>query len=72
MTQLSCCGVDNYRDFQSSESWIRNKGNRSVPEACCIYDDLSVLKLRDPQCPQEPSSSNSYINKVISVLSILN
>ncbi|XP_071451071.1 tetraspanin-18-like [Hetaerina americana] len=62
MSQMSCCGVDNYQDFQTSEKW--RLGSKKVPEACCVLvpdgPDPSLFKPRDPDCPKNPSATNSY------------
>uniref|UniRef100_A0A1B0D3H1 Uncharacterized protein n=2 Tax=Phlebotomus papatasi TaxID=29031 RepID=A0A1B0D3H1_PHLPP len=63
MAQMSCCGVNDYKDFSSSENWMRDRGNRTIPEACCMLTDKSLLELRDPNCPYSPSENNSYYKK---------
>uniref|UniRef100_A0A1L8DK44 Tetraspanin n=1 Tax=Nyssomyia neivai TaxID=330878 RepID=A0A1L8DK44_9DIPT len=63
MAQMSCCGVNDYKDFSSSENWMRDRGNRTVPEACCMLNDKSLLELRDTSCPYSPSESNSYYKR---------
>ncbi|CAD1475979.1 unnamed protein product, partial [Heterotrigona itama] len=55
MTQLHCCGVDNYLDFRESINWTST--DKIVPEACCMKEN-NVLK--DPSCSISPTSSNSY------------
>ncbi|XP_015606314.1 tetraspanin-18 isoform X1 [Cephus cinctus] len=55
MTQLHCCGVDNYEDFRDSANWA-GTGKR-VPEACCIMEN-GLLK--DSNCPLSPTMANSY------------
>nr|CAD7441982.1 unnamed protein product [Timema bartmani] len=61
MAQMKCCGVDNYLDFKESPKWGTNK---TVPEACCVLvGDLNKFTPKDPQCPNNPSESNSYYMK---------
>ncbi|CAD7081998.1 unnamed protein product [Hermetia illucens] len=60
MIDLNCCGVQNYKDFESSPAWNANKGNRTVPETCCILENGM---LKDPNCPNTPTDANSYMNK---------
>ncbi|XP_034191961.2 tetraspanin 66E isoform X1 [Osmia lignaria lignaria] len=55
MTQLHCCGVDNYLDFRESANWTSS--DKVVPEACCMKENNM---LKDPTCPINPTSSNSY------------
>lgn len=63
MAQMSCCGVDNYKDFELSSAWNVNKGNRTVPEACCILSDENTFKPEDSTCPVSPTTNNSHIEK---------
>lgn len=60
MVEFQCCGVNNYRDFETSESWINNRGNRTIPQNCCILEDS---KPKFPECLENPSDSNSHMNK---------
>lgn len=60
MSTLSCCGVNDYNDFESSNSWTQHKGNRTIPEACCILSDSTKFIPRDPDCTTKPNISNSY------------
>nr|CAD7587623.1 unnamed protein product [Timema genevievae] len=61
MAQMKCCAVDNYLDFKESPKWGTNK---TVPEACCVLvGDLNKFTPKDPQCPNNPSESNSYYMK---------
>lgn len=64
MSQMSCCGIDSYRDFDSSENWKANRGDRTVPETCCKLSDKTLFTPADPSCPISPNDSNSYLNKV--------
>jgi len=61
--QMSCCGVDDYKDFNLSDSWISFKGNRTIPESCCVLQDPVKLIPRDLNCPSSPSDANSYWRK---------
>lgn len=63
MGTFSCCGVENYRDFESSESWIANKQNRTIPEACCVLTDVAKSIPRDENCTTNPTDGNSYFEK---------
>ncbi|RZF38123.1 hypothetical protein LSTR_LSTR005484 [Laodelphax striatellus] len=59
MAQMSCCGVDDYKDFQTSEKF--KEGNMTVPVACCVLEgDFRRFSPRDPNCPYSPSEANSY------------
>lgn len=64
MAQFQCCGVNSYTDFDTSPSWISNRGPRTVPEACCILTDKTLITPRDPSCIYSPSDANSYYMKV--------
>lgn len=67
MGEMSCCGVTNYEDFNLSENWVQNKGNRTIPEACCVLTtDKKLFTPRDSNCPQSPTEKNSYFMKVCS------
>ncbi|XP_046742727.1 tetraspanin-1 [Diprion similis] len=55
MTQLHCCGVENYNDFRTSKNWTAS--GKMVPESCCMKEDG---QLKDSNCPVSPSSTNSY------------
>ncbi|XP_044730450.1 tetraspanin-18-like [Chrysoperla carnea] len=57
MRQLSCCGVDNYKDFEDSPKWISEKGEQKLPAACCAYDK-NIHNYQN--CTSNPSESNSY------------
>ncbi|KAK9703965.1 Tetraspanin family [Popillia japonica] len=53
--QLHCCGVNNYKDFNTSHS------DRVIPESCCVLEgDASLLKPVYPICTSRPSETNSY------------
>ncbi|KXJ79658.1 hypothetical protein RP20_CCG028628 [Aedes albopictus] len=62
MSEMHCCGVDDYRDFNLSDKWNESKGSRVIPEACCMQTTL--FDLLDKNCPYSPSDSNSYYKKV--------
>ncbi|KAJ8894398.1 hypothetical protein PR048_007049 [Dryococelus australis] len=67
MFQMKCCGVDNGEDFNESP-WGKSseRGSKKVPEACCILvGDMSKFTPKDPQCPVNPTESNSYYSKVM-------
>jgi len=63
MARLECCGVSSYKDFEQSPSWLANKGSRTVPEACCMLSDRTLLKPQDSNCPYSPNDLNSYYMK---------
>jgi tetraspanin-18 len=63
MANWKCCGVDSYEDFKESNKWTEGNKNK-IPEACCILEgDVSKLRPKDPNCPQNPSDANSYWKK---------
>lgn len=64
MAQMSCCGVDDYRDFDQSSKWANNRNKTIVPAACCVLDDRTTFKPKDPYCPNNPTGSNSFKDKV--------
>lgn len=51
MAQMSCCGVNDFNDFETSPAWHTNKGNRTIPEACCKLADKTTFRPEDPNCP---------------------
>ncbi|KAL6268409.1 tetraspanin-1 isoform X2 [Pogonomyrmex barbatus] len=57
MSELHCCGAENYLDFRENTNWTSKFPGKTVPEACCIKENY-VLK--DPSCPITPTVSNSY------------
>lgn len=65
MIEMKCCGVNDYNDFSKSDSWNLNRGNKTVPEACChqsIRDGES--RPTDDTCTTSPSEANSFYKKV--------
>lgn len=65
MTEMNCCGVNDYMDFGNSENWNNEKGNNIVPRACCLRKQVDGLYiLTDNSCPIDPSDSNSNFRKV--------
>lgn len=68
MGSFSCCGVNNYNDFSNSPNWMLTRGNRTIPEACCVLKDRANLIPDDPDCIYNPTDANSYMYKVKSVL----
>ncbi|KYN44956.1 Tetraspanin-7 [Trachymyrmex septentrionalis] len=56
LSNLHCCGVENYRDFSENKNWTTMVG-KMVPDACCIKEN-DVLK--DSTCPINPTSFNTY------------
>ncbi|KAI8040387.1 hypothetical protein M5D96_006327 [Drosophila gunungcola] len=63
MGNFGCCGINDYRDFEASPAWVSGKGNRTIPEACCILKDVAKLVPRDEDCATNPSDSNSFYKK---------
>ncbi|KAJ6640547.1 CD9 antigen [Pseudolycoriella hygida] len=61
MIELKCCGVNDYNDFSKSDSWNLNRGNKTIPEACChqLLQD-GKIRPRDDTCTTSPSESNSF------------
>ncbi|XP_071055358.1 CD82 antigen isoform X2 [Onthophagus taurus] len=56
--QLKCCGVDNYKDFNTTNS------DKKIPISCCVLEgDKSLFKPMDPSCTSNPTESNSYFLK---------
>ena len=71
MSNMECCGVNNYTDFLEAKRFVsaaREEGlGRMVPEACCILQaDPALLRPADDNCIVSPSTSNSYLFKVLS------
>lgn len=64
MTSLACCGVNNYNDFSNAPHWMATRGNRTIPEACCIFKDHLNMILEDADCVFNPTETNSYMYKV--------
>ena len=68
--QLKCCGVNNYEDFKEAEEFKKYKPNQVVPEACCFLknytqtDGVNLFTPKHDACINNPTSSNSYFNKV--------
>lgn len=63
MGNFGCCGINDYHDFDDSQAWKNTKGNRTIPEACCILKDVSKMVPRDEDCTTNPSESNSFYKK---------
>lgn len=63
MRQMTCCGVTDFQDFDNSKKWLENRGDKLLPDACCILGDEPNFTLLDPECPKKPSDSNSYRHK---------
>ncbi|XP_058062806.1 tetraspanin-9 [Anopheles bellator] len=61
MSELHCCGVDDYRDFSLSEKWNESKRDKIIPVACCVQ--TSLFQPQDQNCPFSPTESNSYFKK---------
>ncbi|XP_030385385.1 tetraspanin-18 [Scaptodrosophila lebanonensis] len=63
MGNFGCCGINDYRDFDGSPAWQNSKGNRTIPEACCILKDVAEMVPRDEDCVTNPTESNSFFMK---------
>jgi len=68
MSNMECCGVNNYTDFLEARKFVagsRDEGiGRKVPEACCILQgDRILLEPADENCVVSPSTTNSYLFK---------
>ncbi|KAM7358758.1 tetraspanin 66E isoform 2-T5 [Cochliomyia hominivorax] len=63
MSQFGCCGVVDYRDFETSSGWMSGKGNRTIPEACCRLKDIRNLIPEDDNCVISPNDTNSFYLK---------
>uniref|UniRef100_A0A182WML0 Tetraspanin n=1 Tax=Anopheles minimus TaxID=112268 RepID=A0A182WML0_9DIPT len=61
MSELHCCGVDDYRDFALSEKWNESKRDKIIPTACCVQ--TALYEPQDKNCPFSPTESNSYFKK---------
>lgn len=79
MAHMSCCGVNDYKDFELSDNWTTYKHNRTIPEACCVLSESDVNGFipRDSSCPYGPTDANSYWKKVspkdcIKIFNLLN
>ncbi|XP_064651735.1 tetraspanin-21-like [Lineus longissimus] len=61
---FSCCGLDNYTDFDSATNWNKTSaaGSMVIPPSCCKVQDASTFPtftLTDTNCPYSPSTTNS-------------
>lgn len=53
MSELKCCGVDTYKDFQSS-NWAKET-KKLVPPACCVLQgDITKWTPVDAACTETP------------------
>lgn len=61
MTDMQCCGVSDYRDFEAAPMWNATRGDRVVPEPCCkrLPTANGTTALLDAACPQQPTAENS-------------
>lgn len=69
MAQMSCCGVDSYRDFEKARPFVDNVAIEGtgyiVPPSCCKLQDQSnplLIQPKDPNCPKNPRDDNSFLN----------
>ncbi|XP_037820281.1 tetraspanin-18 [Lucilia sericata] len=63
MSTFGCCGVVDYRDFETSSGWLNGKGNHTIPEACCRLKDIKNLLPEDDSCVTNPNETNSFYLK---------
>lgn len=63
MSTFACCGVNDYRDFDMSTAWAVNKGNRTIPEVCCVLKDVKNMVPRDEDCVTNPTEANSFFKR---------
>jgi len=66
MSNMQCCGLNNYTDFLDANKFnaviIQEASGQKVPEACCILQgDKSLLIPADENCIVSPSTANSYL-----------
>ena len=69
MSNMECCGVNNYTDFLHASKFVaaaREEGlGRRVPESCCVLQgDKSLLLPTDETCIASPTTANSYFIQV--------
>jgi tetraspanin-18 len=69
MAQMSCCGVDGYKDFEKARPFtfeVLQEGTGAVvPAACCMLQgDRNPLLITpmEPNCIRNPTESNSFLN----------
>jgi len=69
MAQMSCCGVDGYKDFEKARPFMdevaREGTGAKVPPACCMLQgDRNPLLITpmEPNCIKSPSESNSFLH----------
>ena len=77
--QMECCGVHDYTDFDKAlefKKYTNEAGNgQKIPEACCMLKDNNnrnaeelaklLFEPKDSNCVAFPTTTNSYMNKVI-------
>ena len=63
--QLSCCGVNNFTDFNGTP-WMKNKNsNHLLPASCCkLAGRLIDFRPAVSTCQSSPTDDNSYQMKV--------
>jgi len=68
MAQMSCCGVEGYKDFEKARPFMdqvaREGTGMVVPKSCCILKQDSnflLIKPEDPSCVRSPRESNSFL-----------
>jgi len=69
MAQMSCCGVDGYKDFEKARLFtyeVLQEGTKAkIPESCCMLEgDTNSLLITpmEPSCIRNPTESNSFLN----------
>lgn len=63
MTEMQCCGVNDYHDFAAADKWIATKGGSDIvlPKECCkrLVPANNGSALLDAECPSRPTAENS-------------
>lgn len=75
---VSCCGIDNYEDFNETSNWNRTTAVTGpdnsttyyvelvIPPTCCKLKNpfpQNPIELEDEKCPTNPTEENSYLYK---------
>ena len=68
MSTFGCCGVVDYRDFETSSGWVNGRGNHTIPDACCRLKDVKNIIPEDDSCVTNPTEGNSFFMKVSRII----
>jgi len=77
MSEMECCGVHSYKDFNKAlefKKYTNEEGDgQIIPEACCMLSDNNnrnaeqlaklLFEPKDPNCVSVPTVTNSYMNQ---------